>query len=161
MLPFIAASICESVGFGVRASSAAADMICPAWQYPHSGTSSSFHVTCSGCVPVGESPSIVTIGAPAAADTGVWHARTARPRRCTVHAPHWPVPHPYFVPFKSSVSRNTHSSGMSGATSTETGLPLTLRSSFIGCRDHNAKRGGYVGPSLGWLRWTVGRWGGG
>jgi hypothetical protein len=31
-LPFIAVSMSASVGFGVFASSAAADMICPAWQ---------------------------------------------------------------------------------------------------------------------------------
>jgi len=28
----MASSICASVGFGVRLSSAGADMICPAWQ---------------------------------------------------------------------------------------------------------------------------------
>jgi hypothetical protein len=32
MLPFIAASICASLGFGLPASSAAADMIWPLWQ---------------------------------------------------------------------------------------------------------------------------------
>jgi hypothetical protein len=32
ILPLMASSICASVGFGVRLSSAGADMICPAWQ---------------------------------------------------------------------------------------------------------------------------------
>jgi hypothetical protein len=32
MLPFMATVICSSEGFGVRASSAAQLMICPAWQ---------------------------------------------------------------------------------------------------------------------------------
>jgi hypothetical protein len=38
--------------------------------------------------PVGESPSIVTTGAPAAVDTGTWQDFTARARIWTVHAPH-------------------------------------------------------------------------
>src|SRR5262249_45935372 len=41
MLPDIASSISESVGCGLRASSAEADMIWPDWQYPHCTTSRS------------------------------------------------------------------------------------------------------------------------
>ena len=40
MLPAIASSMSASVGFGLAASSALADMIWPDWQYPHCGTSS-------------------------------------------------------------------------------------------------------------------------
>jgi hypothetical protein len=40
MLPDMALSMSASVGSGVLASSADADMIWPDWQYPHWGTSS-------------------------------------------------------------------------------------------------------------------------
>ena len=29
---------------------------------------------------------------------GSEHERVGAPFRCTVHAPHWPIPQPYFVP---------------------------------------------------------------
>ena len=41
---------------------------------------------------------IVVIRCPAAALTGSEHERVGVPLRCTVHAPHWPMPQPYFVP---------------------------------------------------------------
>ena len=41
MFPNMASSISELVGCGLLASSAAADMIWPDWQYPHCGTSRS------------------------------------------------------------------------------------------------------------------------
>src|SRR5215471_9811763 len=44
-----------------------------------------------------------------------------------VHAPHAPMPHPYFVPTRPKESRSTHSSGVSGVTSTERDWPFTLR----------------------------------
>src|SRR5690606_11310316 len=47
MFAAMSLSICSSVGFGTRASSAVARMICPAWQYPHCGTSSSIHACCT------------------------------------------------------------------------------------------------------------------
>src|SRR3954465_2135934 len=56
---------------------------------------------------------------------GVTHERRGRPFRCTVHAPHWATPQPYFVPVSLTSSRNTHSKGVSGSTSTLTFLPLT------------------------------------
>src|SRR5689334_25155542 len=62
----------------------------------------------------------------AAAEIGVWHERTAVPFRCTVHAPHWPIPQPYLVPFRLRTSRTTHSSGVSAATSTVVERPFTL-----------------------------------
>ena len=55
-------------------------------------------------------------------DTGVWHDRTGLPSTCTVHAPHWPMPQPNLVPFRLSMSRSTHSRGMSAATSTVVGF---------------------------------------
>src|SRR5205823_11401957 len=45
----IAVSMSASVGCGVFASSAAAAMICPDWQKPHCGTSSSIHARCTAC----------------------------------------------------------------------------------------------------------------
>ena len=62
-----------------------------------------------------------------AADTGVEHERIAWPLACTVQAPHWPMPQPNFVPFRSSTSRSTHSSGMSGGTSTVVDFPFTFK----------------------------------
>src|SRR2546430_2388217 len=36
------------------------------------------------------------------------------PSTCTLQAPHWAMPQPYLVPVSPSVSRNTHSSRVSG-----------------------------------------------
>src|ERR1700682_2031191 len=52
--------------------------------------------------------------------------RTAFPFTCTVHAPHSAIPQPNFVPVMPSVSRKTHSSGISGLTSTACGLPFKV-----------------------------------
>src|ERR1700756_2799140 len=87
------AVICSSLGLGVLASSAAAAMICPLWQYPHCGTSSAIHATCSGCWLLGERPSIVVMLLPATCETGVEHERVEAPSTCTVQAPHNPAPH--------------------------------------------------------------------
>src|SRR6185503_2212722 len=94
----IASSMSLSVGFGFFASSAAAAMICPDWQYPHWGTSISAHAFCTGCELSADSPSIVTTRLPAAADTGNEQERTAAPSRWTVQAPQAATPQPYFVP---------------------------------------------------------------
>src|ERR1700722_8813040 len=66
------------------------------------------------------------MGVLAAAETGVWQLRTALPLRCTVHAPHWPIPQPYFVPFSFRTSRITHSRGISAGTSTVLDRPFTV-----------------------------------
>src|SRR5512143_6096 len=63
---------------------------------------------------------------PAASETGNEHACTASPSRCTVQAPHMPMPQLYFVPVRPSTSRRTHSSGMSGSTSTVRAVLFTL-----------------------------------
>src|SRR5580704_3381738 len=116
--PIIAESICSSVGLGVFDNSAAADMICPGWQYPHCGTCSAIHACCTGCELSADNPSMVVIFFDPTEETGVWHERTASPSRCTVHAPHSPIPQPYFVPVMLSLSRSTHKRGVSGAIST-------------------------------------------
>src|SRR6202158_3977301 len=68
---------------------------------------------------------VVTRLAPTAL-TPVTHERMGCPSRCTVHAPHKAMPQPNLVPVRPSVSRSTHSNGMSGSTSTSVSLPLTL-----------------------------------
>src|SRR5881275_871349 len=55
----------------------------------------------------------------------------ATPSRSTVHAPHWPMPQPYFVPVRPIESRSTHNSGVSGSASTEYWTPLTRRVNAI------------------------------
>ena len=47
---------------------------------------------------IGERPSMVVIGWLPTAETGVRQERTGLPFRCTVQAPHWPMPQPYLVP---------------------------------------------------------------
>jgi hypothetical protein len=69
---------------------------------------------------------------PAAAATGVAHERMGSPSTCTVHAPHWAMPQPYFVPVNPRSSRNTQSKGVSGSASTSLFRPLTF--SMIGIR---------------------------
>src|ERR1700691_3282722 len=134
----MACVICSSVGDAVLPSKAAAAIICPVWQYPHCATSSAIHACCSTCKPFAESPSMVVIFLPATCETGVEQERVALPSTCTVHAPHNPAPQPYFVPVSSSVSRNTQSSGVSGATVTRFSLPLTRSvNSAIDFLDHH------------------------
>jgi hypothetical protein len=62
---------------------------------------------------------------PAAADIVVKQDRTGLPSKCTVHAPHNPIPQPNLVPVKSNCSRNAHNRGMSASALIETALPLT------------------------------------
>ena len=42
-----------------------------------------------------DSAMIISTGA-----DGRTQERTGAPFRCTVHAPHWAMPQPYFVPFR-------------------------------------------------------------
>src|ERR1700730_8717865 len=70
---------------------------------------------------------MVVIFLPATFDMGVTQERAAWPSICTVQAPHSAMPQPNFVPVMFSVSRNTHSSGISGVTSTVCGLPFSTK----------------------------------
>src|SRR5262245_33735821 len=106
-----------SVGFGLLSNRAEAVISCPAWQYPHCGTSTCSHAFCNGCDPSGDNPSMVFTSA-LTVEIGVWHARTGLPPRSTVHAPHAPMPHPNLVPFNLRLSRSTHNKGISPGTST-------------------------------------------
>src|SRR6266852_8063474 len=127
MLPLMAPSISASVGFGFFASRATADMICPDWQYPHCGTSSSIQACCTGWLPSAESPSMVVTFLPATLEIAVTQERVASPLICTVQAPQSAMPQPNFVPVMFSVSRRTQSSGMSGLTSTDFAVPFKVK----------------------------------
>src|SRR5271169_1336029 len=131
MLPLMASSISASEGFGFFASSATADMICPDWQYPHCGTSSSIHALCTGCDASVDKPSMVVIFFPATLETGVMQEREASPLICTVQAPHSAMPQPNFVPVMFSVSRRTHRSGICGSASTVVDLPFSVNVTAI------------------------------
>src|SRR5271166_4496721 len=111
MLPDIASSMSESVGWGLLAMSAEADMIWPDWQYPHwttSRSSQAFWILAPASVaPIA---SIVVILEAPTLLIGVMQERVAAPSICTVHAPQSPTPQPNFVPVMPSTSRNTHKS---------------------------------------------------
>src|SRR5579864_1445757 len=121
----MAESMSLSVGWGLLASSADADIIWPAWQYPHCGTSTSIQAFCTGCVPSADNPSMVVTGS-FTVPTCVWQDRTALPFRWTVQAPQSPAPQPNLVPFMSRTSRRTHNRGVSAGTSTVLDCPFTL-----------------------------------
>ena len=61
----------------------------------------------------------------------VWHERTALPSTWTVQAPHSPEPQPNLVPVNFRCSRTTQSTGVSGAASTLTALPLIVNETAI------------------------------
>jgi hypothetical protein len=108
-----------SVGCGLLARSAAADMIWPDWQYPHCGTSRSSQalwILAPGAVaPIA---SMVVISELPMLSSGVMHERVGSPLTCTVQAPQSAMPQPNFVPVMPSTSRNTQSSGVSPSAST-------------------------------------------
>src|SRR5204863_2123232 len=70
---------------------------------------------------------------PATCDTGVVQERVSAPSTWTLHAPHNPAPQPNFVPVSCKVSRRTHSSGVSGETSTVFATPFTFKAN-VGMR---------------------------
>src|SRR2546428_9942687 len=98
MLPRIASSMSASVGLDFFASRAAADMICPDWQYPHCGTSTSTHAFWIGWLLSADKPSIVVTVFPATLEIGRVQERVAWPLIWTVQAPHKAIPQPNLVP---------------------------------------------------------------
>ncbi len=70
---------------------------------------------------------MVFIDRPDTAPTGKMQLRVATPSKWMVHAPQTPIPQPNLVPCSLSVSRRTHSNGVSGATSSSCCRPLTVR----------------------------------
>src|SRR5215475_14696134 len=101
-------------GFGFLASSSAAFMICPDWQYPHCGTSSITHAFCNGWEDVGDRPSMVSTVLPATEPKSIWHERCAVPSMWMVQAPQAPAPQPYLVPVRPIWSRIAHNRGELG-----------------------------------------------
>src|SRR5690606_29709709 len=71
-------------------------------------------------------PSMVVISAPDAWASSMLHDLTALPFSSTVHAPHWAVSQPTWVPVSLRCSRSAWTSSVWGAASTVTALPLTL-----------------------------------
>src|SRR5258706_10922162 len=55
------------------------------------------------------------------------HERVACPSKRTVHAPHWPSPHPYLLPVSLRSLRSTLSRLVAESTSMVSFFPLTLR----------------------------------
>src|SRR5262245_40814072 len=124
----MAASMSALLGFFFVASSAAAAMTWPDWQYPHCGTSSAIQAAWTALPTLlAPMPSMVVIFLPAAALAGRRQQRVVAPPRCTVQAPHSAMPQPYLVPVRFRWSRNTHNSGVSGSASACMVLPLITR----------------------------------
>src|ERR1700681_943730 len=61
-----------------------------------------------------------------AALVGMVQDRTDLPSRMTVHAPHWPRPHPNRGPCSPRLLRNTYKSGALKSASTTRTFPFTL-----------------------------------
>src|SRR5205823_14165921 len=95
-------------------------------------------------------PSIVVVFFPTARLTGTEQDRTARPPTSTVQAPHWPIPQPYLVPVSPIVSRRTHSSGVSGSTSTPYCMLLTSSVKAIRFLPRDQDHG--LSRNLDWIR---------
>src|SRR5579862_1766017 len=131
-----------SSGDRSSARSAAAARVWPGWQYPHCTTLPRYHASRTASTTGPEAPSTVVTALPTARPAGVWHDLVLRPSISTVHAAHWPIPQPYFVPRSSSTSRSTHSSGLSAKrSSTSASVPFTF--SFTGT---SRAGGGRRGP---------------
>src|SRR5580698_5852028 len=73
---------------------------------------------------------MVVTDLPATSDSGIEHERTASPSICTVQAPQAAMPQPNLVPVSLRCSRNTQSSGVSGAASTSCRCPLTVKATI-------------------------------
>jgi hypothetical protein len=124
----IAVSIISLVGGALPPSNWVAHRICPGWQKPHCGTCSSIQASCSGCVPSGESPSMVVTTAPSTSAAISWQLSPSLPFTRTVQAPQAPIPQPYFVPRRPMISLISHSSGVDGSALTVWKVPLMFSS---------------------------------
>src|SRR6478752_1966388 len=119
-------------------------MICPDWQYPHCGTSSSAQARCTGCELESERPSMVTIRAVGCrSPTRIEQDLVTAPSRCTEQAPHCAIPQPYLVPVSPICSRITHSKGVSGSTSISWTFPLMFSVAMACFLDGLGRDGAY------------------
>src|ERR1700677_5136242 len=97
---------------------------------------------------------MVVIGLPTTEETCVREERVAWPLTWTVQAPHKPMPQPYLVPCRLSVSRNTHRRGVSGSTSTVLTTLLIFNSMGIAllprCKGDLLRFYAFEGSLKGW-----------
>src|SRR6266536_3067117 len=77
-------------------------------------------------VPLFANPSSVTMASLPTERMGVTHERVGLPLISTVHAPHWPRPHPKRGPLSARSLRSTYSSGVFPSHFTVARLPFTL-----------------------------------
>jgi hypothetical protein len=70
---------------------------------------------------------MVVTSLPATSPIGSWQARTEFPPTRTLHDPHWPSPHPYFVPVRPRSSRRTERSVRPDSTGIDRSTPFTFR----------------------------------
>ena len=84
---------------------------------------------------------MVVMRLPTAADAGSWHAFIGCPSTWMVQAPQRAIPHPYLVPVSPILSRKTQRSGVSGSTSTVSGLLLMFKVSCMNAFPLNPQRG--------------------
>ena len=127
MLPFIAASMSASVGFGVlreqrRGRHQLAGLTVAALRHVELLPRALQRMRAVGRQPFDRRD----LGAGDRRHAALCTSASRVPLMCTVHAPHCAMPQPNFVPLRSSTSRSTQSSGMSAGTSTVWDLPLTL-----------------------------------
>src|SRR5262249_43576404 len=91
---------------------------------------------------------MVVTSAPSRPPIGTAQERMACPFTCTVQAPHWAIPQPYFVPVSPTSSRKTQSSGVSLSTSSRCEVPLTLMVTMILSRCAGLLPSGSTAPDL-------------
>ena len=103
-------------------------MIIPGVQKPHCRPWCSRNASCIGCrVPSGAAtPSIVMSCAPSACMASRLQLFTARPFMWIVHAPHWAVSHPTWVPVRRRLLRMNSTRSVRSSTSPVTALPFTV-----------------------------------
>src|SRR5262245_35055377 len=119
--------ICCSEGFGLSLRSPTAAIIIPGVQYPHCRPCSSQNAFWRACSwPSGASPSIVVIEEPSACTAKTVQDFTVRPSTRTVHAPHWLVSQPMWVPVSRRFSRRKWTRSTRGSTVAFRALPLTV-----------------------------------
>src|SRR6476469_8325946 len=118
----------SSVGFGLRSSSAVAEISIPGVQKPHWTPPSSRNARCSGCSsPPSASPSTVVTSLPSACSARYEHELTGLPSSSTMQAPHSESSHPSLLPVSPISVRSTDSRLRPGSISTGYVSPLTFR----------------------------------
>src|SRR5712691_1944119 len=86
----------------------------------------SIHACCTGCtVPFFASPSIVVICLSSTEATGVTQDVVGVPSTRTMHAPHWDIPHPNFLPVSPRSSRRANWRVTPSTSGRVYSLPLT------------------------------------